>query len=507
MPTPGKQSLLRIHSPLSNLTSIGNWLHVLASTLIRIATFFVALLLASAGLLAEPLDQTDHPQIPRYPGSELVGFDSRYYDQAFIPSGQDRSSGQWVAGNFQWRAYRAPAGTSGDALFRHFDQVLGSAGFRVVHACVKARCGDSFILDMLQASIRHVSDMETWVNNSAYYMAVRLRREELDRWVSLLIYNTPDDDRPLIRLETVDVMPPRRPALLGGTVVGQETLPQGTITIAGSAATAEGIASIATLSGKVTRTTLLHEPDVSPYELLDSWLNASNREGFQRDFYCGGTFCGPDFIGRVRAINRQFPQAGTEVWKANSVYYFTALRSVGGNRTARAVLSYLQADGHAVSHLVEVASEARPQRSTQPPPSTGLPTLSLRDPADLSYTATMSKLGKVIVDEIRFTPDTAEITGADSHKAIAGIAAMLREKPSLSVYVDGHTNNLGSYEENKELSLQRARAVVDVLVSTYRLDPERLHARGFGKSKPYISNHTAQGRAKNRRIEFVYRSR
>jgi outer membrane protein OmpA-like peptidoglycan-associated protein len=70
--------------------------------------------------------------------------------------------------------------------------------------------------------------------------------------------------------------------------------------------------------------------------------------------------------------------------------------------------------------------------------------------------------------------------------------------------VAGHTDSTGKAAWNKELSLMRASAAVSYLVSK-GVDKRRLDARGFGSDQPVVSNATADGRAKNRRISFTAR--
>jgi len=67
--------------------------------------------------------------------------------------------------------------------------------------------------------------------------------------------------------------------------------------------------------------------------------------------------------------------------------------------------------------------------------------------------------------------------------------------------LDGHTDSDGSDEYNLDLSTQRARAVADYLTSQ-RVNPQRLRARGIGEREPIASNATQRGKAQNRRVEI-----
>ncbi|AJF07896.1 hypothetical protein GSUB_04035 [Geoalkalibacter subterraneus] len=71
------------------------------------------------------------------------------------------------------------------------------------------------------------------------------------------------------------------------------------------------------------------------------------------------------------------------------------------------------------------------------------------------------------------------------------------------ILVAGHTDSLGSESYNKDLSMRRAQAVVDYLVSEHGIDRKRLVARGYGEAQPVADNSTAEGRYQNRRVETI----
>jgi len=80
--------------------------------------------------------------------------------------------------------------------------------------------------------------------------------------------------------------------------------------------------------------------------------------------------------------------------------------------------------------------------------------------------------------------------------------ALLLESPATTVIVEGHTDNVGSALANQALSEARSQAVVEYL-AVGGIDPARLIAVGVGEADPIASNDTPEGRAANRRIEFV----
>ena len=81
------------------------------------------------------------------------------------------------------------------------------------------------------------------------------------------------------------------------------------------------------------------------------------------------------------------------------------------------------------------------------------------------------------------------------------IAVTFIANPSYKVEVQGHTDNVGKPEMNKELSEKRAQAVRKYLVDA-GVPATQLTAHGYGDEKPIADNKTKAGRAKNRRVEF-----
>jgi len=77
----------------------------------------------------------------------------------------------------------------------------------------------------------------------------------------------------------------------------------------------------------------------------------------------------------------------------------------------------------------------------------------------------------------------------------------MRDRPTVIVRVEGHTDSVGSDKYNQRLSERRAHAVVKYLIGK-GIESNRLQAAGFGESRPIAPNETPEGRAKNRRTEF-----
>jgi outer membrane protein OmpA-like peptidoglycan-associated protein len=101
---------------------------------------------------------------------------------------------------------------------------------------------------------------------------------------------------------------------------------------------------------------------------------------------------------------------------------------------------------------------------------------------------------------INFASDSAVIPAPN--KAILDIAAnLMKQAPDIALMVEGYTDSTGDAVYNKRLSEQRARAVVDYLVSQ-GVAASKLSATGYGPENPVADNVTEQGKFHNRRIEF-----
>jgi len=118
---------------------------------------------------------------------------------------------------------------------------------------------------------------------------------------------------------------------------------------------------------------------------------------------------------------------------------------------------------------------------------------------------TRSKLiteGKFSTTGILFDVNAANIK-PESFGVLRDIAAVLAENASVKVEIIGHTDADGDDGSNLALSKKRAEAVREALVNDFAIDRSRLQTDGKGESEPASTNTTAEGKANNRRVEFV----
>jgi chemotaxis protein MotB len=98
--------------------------------------------------------------------------------------------------------------------------------------------------------------------------------------------------------------------------------------------------------------------------------------------------------------------------------------------------------------------------------------------------------------------------GSEGKKAVIEVGKVLGDNPDISVLIEGHTDDdaftaSGPIADNWDLSTKRATAIVSILSENKKINKQNLTAAGRGEFSPLASNSTADGKAKNRRIEII----
>jgi len=121
------------------------------------------------------------------------------------------------------------------------------------------------------------------------------------------------------------------------------------------------------------------------------------------------------------------------------------------------------------------------------------------------------KIDKTVVminlsDKMLFQSGSSNLT-SKAGDVLAKIAQIVKSKPDLQVMVEGYTDNVPIHndcvKDNWDLSVKRATAVVRVMQSKYKIDPDQLIAAGRGEYNTLAPNDTADGRSKNRRTRII----
>jgi outer membrane protein OmpA-like peptidoglycan-associated protein len=230
------------------------------------------------------------------------------------------------------------------------------------------------------------------------------------------------------------------------------------------------------LEGKVTRITYRNPAGRSTAEIFRNFEDALKAAGAQIFFSCAGRDCGTPI--RWTPVN--------------------GIRDMGGLIQNRYAAAKVKKAGAETFVSVFVGGQSTQVDVIEPKPvETGLVTVN----AD-AMAAGIDAEGHIAIYSILF--DTGRSTlKPESRAVIAEIAKLLNNRPTLKLFVVGHTDGSGGLESNMKLSRDRAAAVTQSLTSDHGIAAARLSAQGVGPLSPVASNGTEEGRAKNRRVDLV----
>lgn len=235
------------------------------------------------------------------------------------------------------------------------------------------------------------------------------------------------------------------------------------------------------LEGKVTRLVYGNPRGRSTLEIYRNYEASLRAAGLEPIFSCALAQCGPAYAlsswGRfnglfVAADGDPRYLAGTVRTRDGGTAYVALM--VGRNRTQLDVV------------------EIRPMQGD----------MVIADASALGRG--LDSEGRVAVPGIYFDTDRS-VVKPESRPALEQVARLLRERPTLRLYVVGHTDMTGALAHNRGLSEARARAVAAALVRDFGVAAARLEGYGVGPLAPAATNATEAGRAENRRVELVAR--
>lgn len=129
------------------------------------------------------------------------------------------------------------------------------------------------------------------------------------------------------------------------------------------------------------------------------------------------------------------------------------------------------------------------------------PILEVPVPEDDLSNMSLSEGQTVTLKNIYFAHDRADFLPR-SYRELNTLLRILKENPHMTIEVKGHTDNVGTDIYNQELSIARAKAVVNYLREN-GISEKRLRYSGYGSTMPVASNTEEDGRQKNRRVEFL----
>jgi OOP family OmpA-OmpF porin len=119
----------------------------------------------------------------------------------------------------------------------------------------------------------------------------------------------------------------------------------------------------------------------------------------------------------------------------------------------------------------------------------------------------MLDTGRLRLQGVNFVTGKADLDPSSS-VVLDEAGEVLARWSQLQIEIGGHTDSRGSAEKNRVLSQRRAQAVADYILARYpNISSTQLRVKGYGEDQPVSSNETADGRARNRRVEFVVMNR
>jgi outer membrane protein OmpA-like peptidoglycan-associated protein len=149
----------------------------------------------------------DHPMISRYPGSWIVGYVAKEYDEYLFPTGKVESDqptkSERLEGKITRITYQTPNGRSTLEVYRNFESALKQAGFQVLFSCAEPSCGSGNVSQTVNAD----NVVNFWNNGFAQrHLSAKLSRPEGHVYVSLHIANNLDG-APVAQLDIVEMKP------------------------------------------------------------------------------------------------------------------------------------------------------------------------------------------------------------------------------------------------------------------------------------------------------------
>lgn len=236
------------------------------------------------------------------------------------------------------------------------------------------------------------------------------------------------------------------------------------------------------LEGRRTYVELQNPDGRSPYEIYKNYEGALKKAGFQTLFTCKGS-------GAKAALPDCGDQLGIaggfKYWPYDTSHYIAAKKKHQGQDIWVAL--DVQGPWTKINVIRPKAME------------TGKVEVDAK-----ALNASIEEEGHVAVYGIEFDSNKADLKPA-SAPILAEIAKLLKASPQLSIYVVGHTDAVGTLESNQGLSQRRAASVVAALVKEHGIAAPRLSPHGVGPLVPLATNGSADGRAKNRRVDLVKR--
>jgi OOP family OmpA-OmpF porin len=254
------------------------------------------------------------------------------------------------------------------------------------------------------------------------------------------------------------------------------------------------------LEGKIGTRIYYAPKGKSPLEVFRNYQQALQTGGFQVIYTCELAQCEAQ---NVQQLVEQMPRSATWMTGFDNItanlfnngnrpnfYYLSAHRPGPGGDIVVQVAVATSPDGYA-QQFIQVIEPATVELGKVKVDAKAIGDGLRRD-------------GKIALYGIYFDTNKA-VLREDSAPQLQEMAQALKSDPGLKVFIVGHTDNQGVFENNLALSQKRAQAVAEALTAKYGIPASRLGAHGIANMAPVASNDGEEGRARNRRVELVVR--
>lgn len=267
--------------------------------------------------------------------------------------------------------------------------------------------------------------------------------------------------------------------------------------------------------GARTRNVYLLAPDVSPFAAVRAYEDDLAGQGVDLVYSCKSDACG-GLNNRAGGIGGNWMSLAYYLWPDDRIL------DAAGTPGHCAQTGYIGNQEYRLFHdetrdltVSVLAYTLKPSQFSDCKAwyqgrSVAIVDVISRDDGPISLTVVTSdemqdeiaSTGKIALYGINF--DSGKDTlRADSKETIGQIADLLGGSADLRLLIVGHTDSVGGFDYNKDLSERRATSVVQALVSQYGIAPSRLFPVGVAFAAPVATNDSEDGRAQNRRVELV----
>jgi len=237
-----------------------------------------------------------------------------------------------------------------------------------------------------------------------------------------------------------------------------------------------------TVEGKITRIFYRIPKGVSALEVFRNFETKIKDANFETIFSGG-----PDQINDYNFKYKHPVDIVREARLGYDIYYLSAVKTVEGRKTYLSVLASTHSGGDGIRVGLIVAETKAME-------------MQMLDAEKMRLDLT--ETGRVALYGIYFDHNSVKLK-PESKPTLDEIAKLLTNHPDLRIIVVGHTDYIGGFDYNIDLSKRRAKTVLDALVEVHGIHGTRLKSDGVGYLAPVATNLTDAGRALNRRVELV----